>query len=172
MTRWMLISAVLFLTACSEEANLYKDEEGGDRSLACPAVYVVPTINFQVQSLDPLPPNLMIAAGGDVPDVDECSAEKNAPITGAILLNTYRTNGNIYVPFWIGSADANTYFPNPDGAPAWSTIDLKIYTRPTCGDVPSLRYELKDVPIVWKEIFKFGNGCGGSYSGAADVQVQ
>ncbi len=170
----LLILSLLLLTACSEEANVHDDENGdaGRDGFACPLVLYIPTVNIMVNSLDPLPPNLVVSVGGDGIDLDECDEQKTAPL-GLVKLNTYRTNGNLYVSFWPGSEDYLAIFPTYT-APTKNSARVRIFSRATCSDEPTLRYDLGEVLISWTQIFASPDPrcSGGGYSGSASVDVQ
>lgn len=171
--RRLLILLLGVLVGCAEEANIYDDEDEKEIVAGtCPVVLTVPTVNIMITSLDPLPANLVVAVGGDAYDLDECSEEKAAPY-GIIKLNSYRTAGNLYVPFWPNSEDHKAFFPD-FGDPVINTARVRIFSRVTCNDDPVLRYEIADVPITWEQIFAPAGGecSGGGYMGSAQLEVQ
>lgn len=169
----LLILLLGFLVGCAEEANLYDDEDGKEIVAdICPIVLTVPTVNIMVTSLDPLPANLVVAVGGDAYDLDECTEDQSAPF-GIMKLNSYRTAGNLYVPFWPNSEDHKNFFPD-FGEPVVNEARVRIYSRPTCNDEPVLRYEFAQVPIVWEQIFAPASGecSGGGYLGSTHIEIE
>ncbi len=173
MKRLLILLLGFLVVGCSEEANLYEDEEGAQIAGGqCPIILTIPTVNVMISSLDPLPPNLVVSVGGDAYDLDEC-ADQNAAPYGIIKLNPYRTAGNLFVPFWPNSEDHKHFFPDFN-TPALNAARVRIYSRPTCNDDPVLRYEFASVPIAWTQIFAAsGDECsGGGYMGSAQLDVQ
>lgn len=173
MKHLIFLLLALSLTACVEEANVHGDENGGrvQADNSCPIILTIPTVNVVLTSLDPMPPNLLIAMGGDAPDLDECSEEDDLPY-GVIKLSPFRNSGNLYIPFFPGSEDYMATFPDY-GAPIKYTERLRIYTRANCGDEPVLRYEFAAVDIHWSHIFVGKPECGGGgYLGSASLTLE
>ena len=87
-------------------------------------------IIVEVNSANPLPPNLGVALNGKSVDVDEC--KPGGWFSSTIKLSEDRTKATIDITFFQNLEDFRFYFPQGFEEPTSNVIDLTFYSRQNC----------------------------------------
>ncbi len=130
------------------------------------------TIQVNITSSDPLPPNLAISLNGKPPEVDECSPKNNW--LSYIKLSTDRTKAVAEFFKDLTTENFKLYFPEGFGEPTSNAIDLIFYSRENCTD-PHTQYQeiSNNNGITWEPLYiNGGKHCGeDGYTGESLIDL-
>lgn len=131
----------------------------------------ITSIQVNITSSNPLPPNLAISLNGKPPEVDECNRENYWILNPQLSKDRTKAAAQFYEDH--DTQNFKLYFPEGYGEPISNAIDLTFYSRENCKAPYVQIQEISDNNgISWEPDYINGEHCGVTgYTGESQIDL-